>query len=91
MVECTRASSIKETVKGKGKGKAKGKGKVKGKGKGKVMGKDQAGPKAKEEGKVPKSKARPLEHSRAYHKAFNNAIKKGWHVRGQEGCNVGCA
>ena len=74
-VECTRASSIngeeKDTVKRKGKGKVKGNGKVKGKGK------DQVVPKAKGEGKVPNSKARHLEHSRAYHRAFKDAINYG--------------
>ena len=38
----------------------------------------QAGPKTKDEGKVPNRKAKHLEHSRAYHKAFKDAIKKGW-------------
>jgi hypothetical protein len=49
-----------------------------GKGKGKMKGKDPSGPKAKGKGNVPKSKSRHLEHSTADHRAFNDAIKKGW-------------
>jgi hypothetical protein len=72
--DCTLANNINgeenETVKGKGDGKVKEEGKVKGKLEGQSKRKGQAGPKAKQEGQVLKSKARHLEHARAYRKAL---------------------